>query len=326
MRFVARSLKPTIRLLVVALAIAETHALGAGASDESTKPAACVTPQHRQFDFWVGDWDVYDAGTTNKVARTRVTRILDGCVLHEQYEEPDGLTGQSFTIYDRSKKTWHQSWVTNRGHLLAIEGKLQNGEMVLSGVDGVNGSTVRGIWKAVEGGVRETAFTSADSGRKWKPWFDLMFRPHVGSDDAAKVVAALDTQYQAAVEKNDAATMDRILADDFTLVTGSGKSFTKADLLNEARSGRVVYEQQNDTAQAVRVWGDTAVVTAKLRAKGTESGKPFEYAVWFSDTYVKTPTGWRYVFGQSSLYLPEQGAVNMTNSGLGKETTFQSHR
>ena len=122
--------------------------------------------------------------------------------------------------------------------------------------------------------------------------------------DDAKIVAALDTEYQAAVEKNDAATMDRILADDFVLVTGLGKVFTKADLLQEARSQQVVYEHQRDSAQTVRVWGTTAVVTALLRAKGTEAGKPFDYTLWFSDTYVRTPAGWRYVFGQASTRLP----------------------
>jgi len=115
-----------------------------------------------------------------------------------------------------------------------------------------------------------------------------------------ETVAALDTEYQAAVEKNDAATMDRILADDFVLVTGLGKVYTKADLLEEARSGRVQYERQDDSQQTVRLWGDTAVITAFLWAKGTEDGKPFEYKLWFSDTYVRTAGGWRYVFGQAS--------------------------
>lgn len=128
-----------------------------------------------------------------------------------------------------------------------------------------------------------------------------------GSDPAsadARTVAGLDKEYQAAVKRNDAATMDRILADDFVLVTGSGKVFQKPDLLSEARSARVQYEVQDDTDQTVRLWGDTAVVTAKLHEKGTDSGKPFDYVVWFSDTYVRTPAGWRYVFGQSSLPLP----------------------
>jgi len=89
------------------------------------------------------------------------------------------------------------------------------------------------------------------------------------------------------------------------LVTGSGKIYSKADLLTETRSGRVHYERQDDTDQTVRVWGDTAVITARLSEKGTEDGKPFEYQVWFSDTYVRTPSGWRYVFGQASLPLPK---------------------
>ena len=128
-------------------------------------------------------------------------------------------------------------------------------------------------------------------------------RMNASADDDKEAVAALDTQYQAAVEKNDAATMDRILADDFILVTGNGKTFTKADLLKEARKGTVVYDHQSDTEQTVRVWGDTAVVTAKLWEKGTQDGKPFDYTLWFSDTYVRSPTGWRYAFGQASLPL-----------------------
>jgi ketosteroid isomerase-like protein len=124
------------------------------------------------------------------------------------------------------------------------------------------------------------------------------------SADDEKAVAALDTEYQAAVKANDVATMDRILADDFVLVTGLGKIYTKRDLLEQARGKRVVYEHQEDSAQKVRVWGETAVVTALLWAKGTEDGKAFDYKLWFSDTYVRTPGGWRYVFGQASTRLP----------------------
>jgi ketosteroid isomerase-like protein len=126
------------------------------------------------------------------------------------------------------------------------------------------------------------------------------------SADDQKAVAALDTQYQAAVKANDATTMDRILADDFVLVVGDGTVSTKADLLNEAKSGRVLYEHQEDLEQTVRVWGDTAVVTAKLWGKGTDGGKPFEWTLWYSDTYVRTPKGWRYIFGQASLPLPKK--------------------
>ena len=124
-------------------------------------------------------------------------------------------------------------------------------------------------------------------------------------DDDRRVVAALDTEYQAAVKKNDAVTIDRILADDFVLVTASGKTYSKADLINDARGRRTTYENQEDTMQTVRVWGDTAAVTAKLWEKGSDDGHPFDHTLWFSDIYVRTPAGWKYVFGQSA-YSPCQ--------------------
>lgn len=123
--------------------------------------------------------------------------------------------------------------------------------------------------------------------------------------DDEKAVAGLDTRYQAAVKANDAGTMGGILADDFVLVTGRGKVFTKADLLESARTKDTLYEHQEELEQKVRVWGDTAVVTALLWIKGTRGGKPVDYRLWFSDTYVRTKDGWRYVLGQASIPLPE---------------------
>jgi ketosteroid isomerase-like protein len=125
-------------------------------------------------------------------------------------------------------------------------------------------------------------------------------------EDDAKAVAALDTQYQAAVERNDAETMDRILADDFTLVIGRGNVYRKADLLKAARDKNQNYEKQVEIegTQKVRVSGDTAVVTALLWIKYSKDGKDVDIKLWFSDTYVRTPGGWRYFFGQASLPLP----------------------
>ena len=89
--------------------------------------------------------------------------------------------------------------------------------------------------------------------------------------------------------------MDQILADDFVLVTGRGKVFSKADLIESARKKELTYERQDEEpgTQKVRVWGDTAVVTALLWIKAEQGGKPADYKLWFSDTYVRTPTGWR---------------------------------
>jgi ketosteroid isomerase-like protein len=130
---------------------------------------------------------------------------------------------------------------------------------------------------------------------------------NASSEENAKIVAALDTKYQAAVKANDAATMDQILADDFVLVNGRGKVSSKADLIESARKKEITYERQDEEpgTQKVRVWGDTAVATALLWIKALQGGKPIDYKLWFSDTYVRTPTGWRYVFGQASLPLPK---------------------
>src|SRR3989440_891201 len=124
----------------------------------------------------------------------------------------------------------------------------------------------------------------------------------------AQMVGALDTVYRAALKANDIAIMDQILADDFVLVNDQGASLTKADLINEAREKRTIYEEEGveEGTQNVRVWRDTAVVTELLRIKGTEDQPPFK--VWFSETYVRTPTGWRCVFGQASLPFPKPDA------------------
>ena len=129
-------------------------------------------------------------------------------------------------------------------------------------------------------------------------------RPASRGEDE-KAVAALDTRYQAAVERNDAVTMAEILLDDFVLVVGDGTVYHKADLLRSARNKEFIWEHQVEEpgTQVVRVHGDTAVVTAKLWLKGTSGGKPIDKKLWFSDTYVRTPKGWRYFFGQASLGL-----------------------
>ena len=144
----------------------------------ATGPAPCTAPEYRQFDFWIGDWNVFDATNPAPVAHVAVERILEGCVLREDYEGANGTKGQSFNVYDQSRRVWHQSWVTNRGQVLVIEGGLRRQEMVLSGADAANGplGRVRGVWTPVGDTVREVAETSTDGGKSWRPWFDLVFK------------------------------------------------------------------------------------------------------------------------------------------------------
>lgn len=151
-------------------------------SQQPPKSPACSTPEYHQFDFWIGDWDAFDADKPGTLeARLRVDRLLDGCVIHEDYQDVHGHKGQSFSIYDASRRMWHQTWLTNRGELLLLDGEFRKDEMVLHGHDTHDGKPreIRGIWKRGDDGVRESADESFDDGKKWTPWFDLIFRPHL---------------------------------------------------------------------------------------------------------------------------------------------------
>ena len=80
-----------------------------GLAEETTKPAApkaCQAPEHRQFDFWVGEWSVTQAG---KAAGTnRIERILDGCALLESWTGASGYRGNSLNFYDPARKRWRE--------------------------------------------------------------------------------------------------------------------------------------------------------------------------------------------------------------------------
>ena len=133
----------------------------------------------------------------------------------------------------------------------------------------------------------------------------MAFHASADTADDAKAIAAMDTQYQAAVESNDWETMDRILHPDFVLVLGNGVTHKRERLIDNARNRVIVYDKQVEDpgTQVVRMYGkDTATVTALLWCKGTRNdGKPpFDFKLWFTDTYVRTADGWRYAFGQAS--------------------------
>ncbi|HTZ96826.1 MAG TPA: hypothetical protein VMB18_10535 [Terriglobales bacterium] len=129
---------------------------------DTLKSAPCSAPEYKQFDFWVGDWNAYDVDNpTSVVGHARVDRILNGCVLREDYQGNDGHEGQSFTIYDASRKVWHQTWVTNNGRLLTIEGQFEDGQMVLSGTDQTEEAS-SGTF-AARGKQRKTAFVRQPS-------------------------------------------------------------------------------------------------------------------------------------------------------------------
>ncbi|MBV9880547.1 MAG: hypothetical protein JO180_08620 [Gemmatirosa sp.] len=173
-----REWSATLAVIAAALAVAaRAHAV-----PRAPDAPSCTSAEHREFDFFAGDWDAFDvADPSRATARNHVTPMLGGCALREVYEQRDGLSGESFSTYDAVRRVWHQSWVTNRGQLLLLEGRLEHGRMVLTATDRASTgapSLLRAVWYVVPDGVRETATRSTDGGRTWTPVFDIAFRPH----------------------------------------------------------------------------------------------------------------------------------------------------
>ncbi len=94
--------------------------------------APCSDPGYRQFDFWLGKWEVF--GLDGKlVATNSIEKEYGGCVVHERYATLKMYTGESLNTYDPARKVWHQTWVDNTGMLLLLEGKFDGKSMVLEG-------------------------------------------------------------------------------------------------------------------------------------------------------------------------------------------------
>ncbi len=143
-------------------------------------PKPCTSPEYRQFDFWVGDWDV--TTPNGKGAGTnRITPILGGCALREEWKGAGGLAGTSLNMWDGSGKRWRQTWVDDRGNVLVLTGQYRDAKMSLEGEGlGGNGVTVRNriTWSRLsEGRVRQLWETSKDGGKTWGVEFDGTYAP-----------------------------------------------------------------------------------------------------------------------------------------------------
>ncbi|HSC46689.1 MAG TPA: hypothetical protein VLG68_01240 [Gammaproteobacteria bacterium] len=150
--------------------------LGAQADD---MPQACNAASYREFDFWLGDWNV-SSPDGRLVGHNRVQKSYNGCVLQENWTGVKGGTGSSFNIYDAPRKVWHQTWVDSMGSLLTLEGGVKDGRMVLSGEqvqpDGKKLQN-RITWTPQkDGSVRQLWESSSDGGKTWKVVFDGIYR------------------------------------------------------------------------------------------------------------------------------------------------------
>ena len=110
--------------------IACTLALLTMTASAQTRP--CSAAEHRQFDFWLGHWDVFGPAG-RKVGENLIQPILNGCALQEDWTSNGNISGRSLNLHDRATGRWHQTWVDSNGGRLELAGGLEApGRMVLS--------------------------------------------------------------------------------------------------------------------------------------------------------------------------------------------------
>jgi hypothetical protein len=140
----------------------------------SAAPKACEAPEHRQFDFWIGEWSVTNPAGVH-VGDNTIKPILEGCALSESWRGAKGGMGFSYSAYDKERKAWHQTWVDRDGTVLLLDGGVKDGRMVLSGPTGATQNRVS--WEPRrDGSVRQHWETSADQGKTWQTVFDGLYR------------------------------------------------------------------------------------------------------------------------------------------------------
>ena len=155
------------------------------ASSSSAQRVAppCGSDEHRQFDFWVGEWDVFPTGKDNQVASSKIERLYGGCVIRENWMPIKGAPGGSINSYDAGDKIWRQTWADAGNSWVEFTGGYANGAMVLtgnwrgSGAGGAAALTRMTYTKNDNGSVRQLGETSSDGGKSWGPSFDFNYRP-----------------------------------------------------------------------------------------------------------------------------------------------------
>lgn len=140
----------------------------------------CTAPEFRHFDFWLGEWDVTGGGSPQPTATNSITATQGGCVVFEQYTA-GAFTGMSINFYDAARETWRQTWMSNGGGAVYLEGGLnENGEMVMSDAN-LPSSTASGTINRVtwtpnpDGSVRQFWQSSSDGGATWTTAFDGLY-------------------------------------------------------------------------------------------------------------------------------------------------------
>ena len=153
-------------------------------STEAATPAAlmrCTAPEHRQFDFWIGEWEVFAGPQGDRpVGSNRIERSENGCWLVEHWRGATGNHGTSTNAWDAQYRVWRQFWVGGDGVVLRLEGGLEGKAMVMSGeLPKSEGGTQRQRirWTPQDdGSVIQQWDTSDDDGANWTTSFRGVYR------------------------------------------------------------------------------------------------------------------------------------------------------
>ena len=147
-----------------------------------TPPPTCTAPEHRQFDFWVGWWDVYPTGKDQVVAHSLIEKLYDGCTIRENWKPGSRMGGGSLNAYRPEQKVWKQIWTDSGNSWGVFEGKFENGAMVLSGWwEGANGPGTKAFTRTTwtrnpDGSVRQFGEARSDDGKTWSAAFDFTYK------------------------------------------------------------------------------------------------------------------------------------------------------
>ena len=149
----------------------------------SAPPAPCAANEFHQFDFWVGEWDVYPRANPERlVAHSRIEGLHGGCAIREHWMPLGGTGGSSLSYYDPADDRWHQLWVGSAPGGVQFEGGLVGGQMVItgfwpgSGPNGEDGLTRMSYTRLGEDEVRQHGEFSGDHGVTWVTSFDFSYK------------------------------------------------------------------------------------------------------------------------------------------------------
>lgn len=188
-----RTHRSLLRGLLAALCSSAAFALHDAAAQSASnarpaQPTPCAAdPKFREFDFWVGEWDVTPVGIPagRPKPQSRIEKILADCVILENWMPANGPGGKSFNIYNRARQQWEQTWVDGSGQVVYFTGHVRNGNMYYTSSTPLpNGGTQLGkmtFFRVSADSVRQLWEQSTDNGKTWSTGFDGMYVRKPGS-------------------------------------------------------------------------------------------------------------------------------------------------